>query len=222
MAHVTSSNWCFPVETVTFLRNLKANNNREWFTEYKAAYDTSVRKPATFFCLIMEEKLHALTGHTYSSKIFRVYRDIRFSKDKTPYNAHLHISFTPKENDALGWYFGLDSTKLSLGVGTFSFSAQQLEHYRTRVAGQDGNNLAHILHEIEISHGFRLSDPELKRVPRQFDPDHAHATLLRRKGLTAWYDFDDTHAATSGDTASSCINKFTALKPVFNWLNTLQ
>ena len=216
-----ADNWCFPSETVKFLKNLQANNNREWFTEYKSAYETSVKKPAAFFALIMEEKLHALTGHTYASKIFRVYRDVRFSKDKTPYNAHLHVGFTPEGVDAPGWCFGLDPEKLSVGVGTFGFDGDKLEVYRKRVAGTNGNPLAAALNTIESQTGFRISEPELKRVPRQFEADHTNAALLRRKGLTVWYDFPDINAATNGDLIRACINKYETLKPVFDWLKIL-
>ncbi|WP_262693782.1 DUF2461 domain-containing protein [Kordiimonas aquimaris] len=214
----TSSTWCFPEETVKFLKNLHANNNREWFTEYKSAYETSVKKPAEFFAAIMAAKLQSLTGHTYSSKVFRVYRDVRFSKDKTPYNTHVHIGFTPEGLDTPGWYFGLDTEKLSVGVGTFAFEGDKLETYRQRIVGEDGNALAVTLKKIEKNSGFRIMEPELKRVPRQFDPDHVHAALLRRKGLTVWYDFPDLNTATRGDLISACNEKYTILKPVFDWL----
>lgn len=210
--------WCFPEETVTFLKSLHANNNREWFKEYKSAYETSVKKPAEFFAVIMAEKLQDLTSHTYSSKVFRVYRDVRFSKDKTPYNTHVHIGFTPEGRNAPGWYFGFDTKKLSVGVGTFAFDGDKLEMYRTQVASKAGDALATTLHKIEKHPGFRTIEPELKRVPRQFDPDHQHAALLRRKGLTVWYDFPELNTATSGNLVTACNDKYTTLKPVFDWL----
>lgn len=216
-----ADNWCFPADTIKFLTKLKANNNRDWFTEYKSAYDISVKRPATFFALMMTEKLSDLTGHAYTSKIFRVYRDIRFSKDKTPYNAHLHIGFIPEGRDAPGWYFGLEPDKLSVGAGTFNFEGAALDTYRERAARDSGSALMKTLSALNDKEGFRISDPELKRVPRQYDSEHSHANLLRRKGLTVWYDFPDTNAASTDGIAAACMEKFKKMKPVFDWLHQL-
>lgn len=81
----------FTTETLEFLEQLKHNNNRDWFQQNKSVYDTSVKNPAKAFAIAMEGELERLCGEPHKAKIFRINRDIRFSKDKTPYNSHIHI-----------------------------------------------------------------------------------------------------------------------------------
>ena len=91
------SDWCFPGEAVQFLQDLKNNNTRDWFTQNKSTYEQVIKQPAQAYCELMCAELTSLTSMPHQSKIFRVHRDVRFSKDKTPYNAHLHISFFPDD-----------------------------------------------------------------------------------------------------------------------------
>lgn len=212
--------WHFSPETVSFLNDLKANNNREWFMANKADFEASVQKPAEFFCMLMSERLQAMTGRPHTPKIFRVYRDVRFSKDKTPYNAHLHISFAPEGTKMPAYFFGLQPENLTLGAGTFGFDPGGLETYRHRVMGRDGGKLQAIIDTLK-SGGYRLGEPALKKVPRGLPADHPRAELLRHKGLAAWYDFPDTSAATSGDAVTLCAGKFAQLQPLLNWLSSL-
>ena len=146
----------------------------------------------------------------------RMHRDVRFSKDKTPYNAHLHISFLPEGHQA-AWFFGLDSKKLTLGAGLFAFGKAELKTYRTRVAGEDGRVLTQTLKTL-TDEGFRIPEPELKRIPPGFDKDHPAGDLLRRKGLAGWYDFPDTKPPTSQGVVTQCASVFRNLKPLMDWL----
>ena len=83
----------FSPETLKFLRALKKNNTRDWFHENKAWYEAAWKTPANAFIEAMCFRLQAETDTEHSAKLFRIHRDIRFSKDKTPYNSHLHILF---------------------------------------------------------------------------------------------------------------------------------
>ncbi|MDA0991990.1 MAG: DUF2461 domain-containing protein [Verrucomicrobia bacterium] len=211
--------WCFPKATLTFLKNLKANNNRDWFTKNKTSYELAVKQPAEEFSALMTDALSDLTGLAHTAKIFRIHRDVRFSKDKTPYNDHLHISFLPDlpNGPPLGWHFGLEPGRLTVGTGIFGFKKPALESYRKRVAGSDGDDLAKILDPL-VQKGARLNEPELKRVPAPFEPDHAHADLLRRKGLNVWLDLETAKMATKPDIVTACTASFRTIKPVFDWL----
>ncbi|HUS53187.1 MAG TPA: DUF2461 domain-containing protein, partial [Thermohalobaculum sp.] len=153
--------WGFPVETVAFLRDLKANNDREWFARHKSVHESAVQGPAKAFCAQVTDALHGLTGMAHGWKIFRIHRDVRFSKDKTPYNAHLHVSFIPAQSRGLApvWHFGLDPDEMALGVGAFGFDKPGLERYRARVVGSDGDDLRALLGGL-VRGGMRLSEPE--------------------------------------------------------------
>ncbi len=209
----------FPPETVEFLKALNANNNRDWFQANKKTYEQDYKKPARTFSAAMTGELELLTGIPHSSMVFRINRDLRFSKDKTPYNAHLHISFIPKCDQASPpcWFFGLDTERLTLGAGVFGFDKTLLEAFRDRINSPDGDVLEKHLKSLR-SEGIRISDPDLQRVPAGYPKDHRHADLLRHKGLSAWSDFQGTDAAIGNGMMTSCLNAFTRLRPLFDWL----
>lgn len=209
----------FSKEAILFLNNLKANNTRAWFNDNKKTYEREIKKPAEIFSDAMAKSLSDLTGRAHSSKIFRIHRDVRFAKDKTPYNTHLHIAFTPETGKATPpcWFFGLDTESLTLGTGVFAFDKPELETFRARVAGQEGPKLVKLLRQLE-GKGVRLSQAELKRVPSGYPKDHQQAELLRRKGLAAWIDLGDPEQAAKADLLEVCHASFKRVKPVFDWL----
>ncbi len=221
-AKPTASKFSFPPDTVAFLSDLKANNNREWFQANKSRYDLMVKQPATDFCDQMTVELEHLTGLPHGSKAFRVNRDVRFSKDKTPYKAYLHMLFQPKDTEnAPKWFFGLEPDKLVLGSGVFAFEKTAINTYRHRVAGAEGETLARQLDKMRKA-GIRIRDPELKRIPSGFDADLPQADLLRHKGLTAWLDLPGGPAAAAKPSiVGASAAGFKTLKPLFVWLNTL-
>lgn len=213
----------FTGEAVTFLKKLKANNNRDWFLENKKTYEAEIKKPAALFSTVIVEELETLTGHGHKAKVFRINRDVRFSKDKTPYNSHLHISFTPESRLASppAWMFGLSTEYFTLGCGVFEFDKTALGTYRKNVAGEAGGQLSRLMGKLGKD-GIRFSDPALKRVPSGFPQDHPHAELLRRKGLASWLDFDSPAAAAGPDIVETCMSGFKRLQPVYDTLNRLQ
>lgn len=217
----TPENWHFGAETVQFLGDLQANNSREWFLDNKAVYEELYKKPADFFCHIMAERLSEELGVPFTPKVFRIYRDVRFSKDKTPYNTHLHISFSPAGKKMPAYFFGLQPENLTLGAGTFGFQGKTLDAYRAQVLGEAGKKLKAIIRQL-TDDGFRLSEPALKRTPRGFPDDHANSDLLRYKGFAAWFDFPTTSKATSGDLVATCLDRFLALSPLVDWLLELE
>jgi len=208
----------FPPEAVAFLADLKENNNREWFGEHKTDFEQYVKAPSEAFCRLMVEALDGMTGAEHRSKIFRIYRDVRFAKDKTPYKPYQHILFAAGDHrlTPTAWFFGLEPDRLVLGAGKFSFDGEGLVRYREAVADKRGVALAKILAELQRQ-GARLNDPPLKRVPSGYDKDHPRADLLRRKGLALWVDLDVT-VASKGDLVASCLVEFQRLTPLVRWL----
>ncbi|NJO37267.1 MAG: DUF2461 domain-containing protein [Rhizobiales bacterium] len=209
----------FSPAAIKFLGDLRANNNRAWFATHKVAYEHEIKLPAEAFCSAMSNMLAELTGRPHAARIFRIHRDVRFSKDKTPYNAHLHIAFTPEGKAAAPplWFFGLDPDKLSLGTGLFAFDKDGLDRFRQRIDGPEGEEIVALLGELQAS-GVRLCEPDLKRVPAGFAQDHPRADLLCRKSLAAWIDVDDPSAACRPDLIATCRAAFVQLRPVFDLL----
>jgi uncharacterized protein (TIGR02453 family) len=212
--------WSFPPDTVQFLHDLAANNNRKWFTENKSRYDLMVKRPAADFCDHITLALENLTALPHTSKVFRVHRDVRFSKDKTPYKAYLHMLFQPKDIvNAPKWFFGLEPDRLALGAGVFEFEKKHaLEAYRRRVAGDDGKVLGRQLDKMRKA-GIRLRDPELKRIPPGYNPEHDYADLLCHKGLSVWRDHPGgPDAAAQDNIIKTTTANLTDLRPLFMWL----
>lgn len=210
----------FTTETLAFLSDLKANNNRDWFIANKADYEAVYKMPSKALAEELSERMHAFTGVDHKSKLFRVNRDVRFSKDKTPYNTHIHMSFLPQGSGtaSLGWMLGLAPDYFSLGCGVFEMDKGALQAFRERVVADEGNAIASMLASLE-GKGVRLNDPEMKRVPAGFDKTHPREALLRRKGLIGWLDLEGPEEALKPDLVERVLARFDVLKPIFDLLN---
>lgn len=209
----------FSPETLGFLSDLKANNTKEWFAANKTAYQSHLKEPGKRFADAMVLALRDLTGCSHASKIFRIHRDLRFSKDKTPYNAYLHIAFIPsgQESPPPMWFFGLSPEKLSLGCGVFQYDKDALPLFRSAMAGPKGKELSQLTADLREA-GIRVGAPELKRVPAGFDKAHPHEAALRRKGFAAWIDRDDPAFAVEPNLVKRTVEAFDPLMPVFRLL----
>lgn len=211
----------FTDATLDFLSGLKANNNREWFTEHKKSYEAAVKKPTKAFSDLVAAELEQLTGKPHKPKIFRINRDIRFSKDKTPYNTHIHISWMPVGGGAgaPAFMFGLSTEYCTVGCGTFEFPKPMLERYRETIAGARGEELGQTIDSL-VADGYRLNEPALKRIPAGFPADHPRAALSLHKGLALWRDFEGPQSATEPDLMRNCLGHFENLLPFWRFLST--
>lgn len=207
----------FTSDTLKFLRDLSANNSRDWFNDNKSRYEAAWKAPAEAFIKAICFRLQVETDTPHNAKLFRIHRDVRFSKDKTPYNTHLHILIRREGNKA-GLFFGLQTDRLVLGSGMMGFDKAQLAAYRDAVAGQPGTALAGTL-ETLLKAGGRMNAPDLARVPKPYDKEHERAELLRRKSLTVWRDFEDPAMVERTDLIDLCAAQFATYQPLSEWLN---
>ena len=209
----------FDQEAPRFLADLAANNSREWFQSNKGRYEDAVKRPGEAFAEQLAIELSGIVQVDLVPKIFRIHRDVRFSKDKTPYNTHWRVAFAPLDapEDFPLLMFGLEQERAVLGLGLFAFSKAKLESFREQIAGKDGDRLASILDRHRKA-GGRVSEPDLKRVPPPFPADHGHADLLRHKGLTIWFDCQDHNPAFGEEGPRQCARLFEPMLPVFEFL----
>ncbi len=207
----------FTSDTLKFLRDLKANNSRDWFNDNKAWYGAAWKAPAEAFIKSMCFRLQIETDAPHDAKLFRIHRDVRFSKDKTPYNSHLHILFR-REGSQAGLFFGLQTDRLVLGAGMMGFDKGQLAAYREAVGGAAGDTLKRDLDQL-LDDGGRMNDPELARIPKPYDKAHPRGDLLRRKSLTIWYDHDDPSRVENPDLIDLCATRYATYQPLSEWLN---
>ena len=147
-------------------------------------YEIHLKEPGEQFADAMSLALRDVTGRDHGSKIFRINRDVPFSKDKTPYSALLHMAFVPKGKAGQPpmCFFGLSPEKLSLVCGVFQYDKEALAAFRSAMAGPKGEELIQLTTDFRAA-VMRVGEPELKRVPSGFDKDHPHGEALRRKGF---------------------------------------
>jgi uncharacterized protein (TIGR02453 family) len=210
-----------------FLAGLAQHNDRDWFNANKRAYEQTIKGPAEAFVACLEPQLAAIAGGPVSGRIFRIHRDVRFAKDKRPYNAHLHIAFGPgatragREETPRGYFFGLYPDRAVLGAGGFHFQGPMLDAYRAGAAdASKGPRLEAILRQTAKA-GYRVEGEQLKRVPAPYAADHPRGELIRRKSLNAWRDIDDPATVSGAGLTPQALEVFAALTPLVSWLASL-
>jgi uncharacterized protein (TIGR02453 family) len=169
---VTFRGW--PAEAIEFYEGLEADNSRTYWQENKVVYEEIVRGP-------MDELLAELAPEFGEGKIFRPYRDIRFSKDKSPYKTAIAATL------ASGGYIHFAADGLGAGCGMYMMAPDQLDRYRQAVADQrKGREIVEIVTKLR-KRGIEVSAHDvLKTVPKGYPKDHPRIDLLRQKGLISW------------------------------------
>lgn len=162
-----------PAEAFDFYDALAADNTKTFWTEHKGDYERYVRDPLR----TLATELEPAFGPAH---LYRPYRDVRFSKDKTPYKDHQGM-FMELRN-GLGWYLQLSSAGLMVAAGWYQSDSEQVQRYRERVASDDGDRLEAMLDDLQ-SAGYEVGGNQLKTRPRGVDADHPHLELLRYRSL---------------------------------------
>ncbi len=198
----------WPVEAIEFFEGLEADNSKSYWQAHKHVYEQAVRAP-------MDELLAELAPEFGEGKVFRPYRDVRFSTDKTPYKTRIYAATTS------GTYVQFSADGLGAARGYYMLTPDQLERYRRAVTDDaSGSELAGIVARIEAGGVDVIGHGSLKTVPRGYPKDHPRADLLRHKGLTTWKHWPP--ARWMGTTAAKdrVVAVWRASEPLQNWLDT--
>jgi uncharacterized protein (TIGR02453 family) len=217
----------FPDATFAFLRGITKDNDKAWFDANRDLYDAGYVEPAKGFVAAIGPRLARLSPTVaYEPKVngslFRINRDVRFSKDKTPYKNHLDLWFW--HGDRRGWgspgfFFRMYADRLILGAGMHKFEKPQLEAYRAAVvAPRSGSALTRVIDEVTAAGPYAIGGATRKTVPRGFDSDHQRAGLLLHDGLTAALDQKLDNSAGTPEFADVCLGHFKAVWPLAEWL----
>lgn len=197
----------WPSEALEFYDGLSADNSKTFWTTHLDVYETQVRAP-------MLDLLAELEPEFGPGKTFRPYRDVRFSKDKSPYKTHLGAWLEA------GCYLQLSGDGLAAGCGMYQLTLDQLERYRRAVADdRTGGALTALIETIE-KEGFGVhGHGSLKTAPRGYPKDGPRAGLLRHKGLTTWKEWPP--AAWMGTAAAKkrIVTFLRASRPLRHWLD---
>lgn len=212
----------FPEAGLNFLLALSANNNREWFQANKKAYERDLKKPARALVEAVNAELESISPRhvTPAGKaINRINRDIRFSKDKTPYNTNVWAAFLPQDmpkGQGAGFYVGFTADTLGVGCGAWSPDKERLACLRAHFAANlDAWNAMTSGPDFAFVIGSRDA---YKRVPKPYPADHPAAELLKLKGVHFKGELDPK-LLTSKQLIPTIAQRFTQLAPVVAFLN---
>ncbi len=189
-------------ETLRFLRDLAENNDREWFGENKRRYEEHVKDPALRLIAAFAPELKKLSPHFMATprSLFRIYRDTRFSKDKSPYKTHLGIHFRhdrSRDVHAPGYYLHVEPGSAFAGVGIWHPDSTALLAIRSRIV-EEPADWKRASGAKAFKATFDLSGDRLKRPPRGFDPDHPLVEDLKWKDYVAVADLSDAFVTEPG------------------------
>jgi len=209
--------------TLQFLRELVQNNNREWFQENRKRYDDAKADLEKLVGTIITEvsKFQDLGNLLVKDCIFRINRDVRFSKNKAPYKSNLSAGIGPggRSSGKVDYYLHIQPDGESfLGGGMWDATAEQLGKYRQEI-DYNADELKTIIHEKTFRAFYpEISGESLKTAPKGYPKDHPEIELLRRKQLFFIHRFSDKDV-TSKDFADQIVKGISLLKPYTDYMN---
>ncbi len=203
--------------SIKYLRDLAKNNNRDWFKEHKGRYDAVLPEVKTLLADMTEA--FAKIDDIESSKFYRIYRDVRFSADKTPYNPSWRMSWTRRKPALRGGYFlGIMPDEVFVGCGFWNPHKDDLALIRSQIAA-DPDDMRSVLKDKSLVKAWgEMKGEQLKSNPRGYDKDHTAIDLLRYKQ----YLFSKTYpvsAVYDQAFAKIIINDFDAIRPFFDYMS---
>jgi len=179
-------------ELFAFMTDLAANNDREWFKANQSRYEETVREPLRAFIRDLDRPLESISPHVVADdrksggSLFRIHRDTRFSKDKSPYKTFAGVQFrheAGKDAHAPGYYLHLDPGNVFVGAGCWRPAREALESIRDAIA-EDPDRWAEARDAV-VAAGFAFEGESLKRPPRGYAPEHPRIDDLKRKDFIA-------------------------------------
>ncbi len=200
-----------------FLRQLKENNNREWFASNKKAFQVEEQLAKAFFMAVNAdlEKIDNLD----KMQVFRIYRDVRFSKDKSPYKNHFSVGFNRcKPLLRGGMYLHIEDNASFVGGGFWEPNAPDLFRFRKEIE-VDASELRAIIAEETFQKYFKtLQGEELKTAPKGFDKTHPAIDLLRKKQFLLTRSFTNEQVL-SPKFQTEVLDTFKAMRPFFDYMS---
>jgi uncharacterized protein (TIGR02453 family) len=197
----------WPDEAIDFFDGLEEDNSKAYWQKHKATYETKVKAP-------FEELLGQLADEFGPGKLFRPYRDVRFSADKSPYK-------TAAAATVGAGYVQLSAAGLAVGSGMYMMSAGQLQRHRRAIdADPSGAQLLDLVSQARKG-GLEVTCHEsLKSAPRGYPKDHPRLDLLRMKGLIVWKQWPVAPWLATPNAAGRVVDVLRSAGPINAWLDT--
>jgi uncharacterized protein (TIGR02453 family) len=208
-----------------FLRDLRANNNREWFAEHKPRYESDVLLPAVELVAALEKPLAkvapmlAAIPKKHGGSIMRIYRDTRFSKDKTPYKTNVGISLRHQADSdihAPGVYVHLEPENCFIGAGCWRPDRQTLSQIRAAI-DEDPRSWRRARDQSTKKTDFELDGDQLKTSPKGYSIDHPVIEDLRRIDFIAVAPLREREL-TSNQAIETIVSRIREVRPLMRFL----
>jgi uncharacterized protein (TIGR02453 family) len=214
----------FPPESLRFLRSLKRNNRREWFQPRKHLYEQHLKTPMLDLVGAINGELKKFAPEYVTEPkkaLFRIYRDTRFSADKTPYKTHIAAGFARRDAERLGtggFYFSISQETIEIAGGLWHPERDVLLVVRNHIAERH-EELRRILADKKARKLVgELRGDTLSRSPKGFDPGHPAAELIRMKDWIFEVKLD-AEMATTPELFAAVLERFRAMAPLVEYLN---
>ncbi len=213
-------------ETINFYKQLADNNSKEWFESHRGDYEQYVLEPSRSFVVDLGQKLNRFSPDIHAEprinrSLFKIHRDIRFSKDKRPLKTHLAFYFWSGNGPRMempGFYFHLEPGKIFLATGMYLFTKDQLKIFRESVADDKfGKRLEKIVGELEKREGTSVGTLHYKKVPRGFESNHPREKLLRFNGVHAGREFPEDDILFNRKLLDLCVEEYKPMLALHNW-----
>jgi len=215
----------FPPETLRFLRQLKRNNNREWFLSHKDVYELKVKAPMTDLVLALGQALQQTAPDLIINPkraIYRIYRDIRFSADKSPFKTQIAAIFVPRgipKHSGACLYFHIEPAEVIIAGGIYMPDSATLKAVRQHIAAH-WEELLSLTNQRSFKKIFgALQGDRLVRSPLGFSADHPAIDLLRQKQFYVSCT-EPAELAEGPKLFPSLLTIFSAMIPLVRFLNT--
>lgn len=211
---------------LSFLRALKQNNNKEWFDAHRKTYEASKKEIQEFTSVLIKELSktdHSIAHLTYKDCLFRINRDVRFSKDKSPYktNMGIYLCAGGKKSMMAGYYLHIEPGASFIGGGLYMPMPSELAKIRQEI-DYNFDAFKKILSAKSFTKyyaGLHEGDDKLSRVPKGYEADHPAADYLKHKSFIVMKPLTDKEIQDEKLVPES-IKAFQALKPLIDFMNT--
>lgn len=199
----------FPEQALEFYEGLEADNTKAYWTDHRPTYERCVRNPFEALLTLLEPEFGP-------AKLFRPYRDVRFSNDKTPYKTAAAAAVGDDVQGGL--YVQLSATGLMLAGGAHGLTTDQARRLRAAIADdRPGRTLVRVLDSLRAA-GFAIEGERLKRLPKEFEPAHPRAGLLTLKTVFAVRQHEPQEWLHSAAAADRAVDAWRSLGPLNAWL----
>ncbi len=218
----------FPKASLDFLARIRRNNTKEWFEAHRDEYESLILEPSRLCTVELGEHLQALVPTInaipkVNGSLFRIYRDVRFSKDKTPIKSRIGLIFWQghgRRMQSSAFYLHFSPDELFVAVGIRGFSPQMLDCYREYIKVARHRETLHTILESMRSQGFSVPEPKYKRLPRSFDASLRDEVLTRYDSMYT-YSVLSPEMIHAPELIATLYATYEAMLPLQQWVYTM-